>query len=97
MPYCIVWLQMPSSLRQAPTCMPGQHAAAVLCVCTDADRWCPILEVWCQRAVAELANAGAGDIYPATVVETIIGLFIIAVGLVFFGLLLGSIASSLQV
>ena len=41
--------------------------------------------------------ARAGDIYPATVVETIIALFIIIVGLIFFGLLLGSIASSLQV
>ena len=39
----------------------------------------------------------AGDIYPQTPVETVIGLIIISVGLVFFGLLLGSIASSLQV
>ena len=38
----------------------------------------------------------AGDIYPATITETVISLCIIIVGLVFFGLLLGSIASSLQ-
>ena len=38
-----------------------------------------------------------GDIYPANIVETVISLFIIIIGLIFFGLLLGSIASSLQV
>ena len=38
-----------------------------------------------------------GDIYPQTVAEELIAMLIICVGLVFFGIILGSIAEALQV
>ena len=38
-----------------------------------------------------------GDIYPQSIVEEVIGMFIIAIGLVFFGIILGSVAEALQV
>lgn len=47
--------------------------------------------------VVTIGTVGYGDVLPANSTEVFISLFIILIGLVFFGLLLGAIATSLQV
>ena len=49
------------------------------------------------QQVSSCYAAAAGDILPANAGEIFISIFIMCVGLVFFGLLLGAIATSLQV